>query len=189
MLSSTRESLHLHQQALEEYEAARRSAQRQTREAFLGVKSGISRVEALSQRCVPRLRPRKRIEAGIPGRHANLGGRAQCGARPVRRPARPRGGPLRLHSQRDSPQALRGYTLGRRPRDDQRLARVDPRRKGAMAPRPSANEHAATAQDARSDPTSVRRWPYRCGSTSTRFAHTPKPRASRRREYTVCPPC
>ena len=65
VLSSTREGLHLHQQALEEYEAAKRSAQRQTREAFLGVKSGISRVEALSQAVRSATSAKEAIEAGF----------------------------------------------------------------------------------------------------------------------------
>ena len=65
VLSSTRESLHLHQQALEEYERARRNAQRRTREAFLGVKSGISRVEALAQAVRSAISAKEAIEAGF----------------------------------------------------------------------------------------------------------------------------
>ena len=65
VLSSTRESLHLHQQALEEYERAKRNAQRRTREAFLGVKSGISRVEALAQAVRSAISAKEAIEAGF----------------------------------------------------------------------------------------------------------------------------
>ena len=65
VLSKTRESLHLHQQALEEYERAKRSAQRQTREAFLGVKSGISQVEALAQAVHSAMSAKEAIEAGF----------------------------------------------------------------------------------------------------------------------------
>ena len=65
VLSATREGLHLHRQALEEHEAARRSAQRQTREAFLGVKSGISRVDALAQAVRSASSAKEAIEAGF----------------------------------------------------------------------------------------------------------------------------
>ena len=65
ILSATRESLHLHQQALERYEREKRSAQRQTREAFLGVKSGISRVEALAQAVHSATSAKEAIEAGF----------------------------------------------------------------------------------------------------------------------------
>ena len=65
VLSSTRESLHLHQQALEEHERAKRNAQRRTREAFLGVKSGISRVEALAQAVRSAISAKEAIEAGF----------------------------------------------------------------------------------------------------------------------------
>ena len=65
VLSSTRESLHLHQRALEEYERAKRNAQRRTREAFLGVNSGISRVEALAQAVHSAISAKEAIEAGF----------------------------------------------------------------------------------------------------------------------------
>ena len=65
VLSATRESLHLHQQALEEHERAKRNVQRQTREAFLGVKSGISRVEALDQAVRSATSAKEAIEAGF----------------------------------------------------------------------------------------------------------------------------
>jgi outer membrane protein len=44
--SKTREAQHLHEKALEQFEQARRGAQRQGSEAYLGVISGISRVKA-----------------------------------------------------------------------------------------------------------------------------------------------
>ena len=49
VLSRTRESRHRYQRALEVLERERRSAQRETRGAYLGVESGISRVRALEQ--------------------------------------------------------------------------------------------------------------------------------------------
>lgn len=49
VLSQTRESRHLYQQALDDMERQRRATQRQTREAFLGVRSEILRVQALEQ--------------------------------------------------------------------------------------------------------------------------------------------
>ncbi|MBM2830738.1 MAG: type secretion protein TolC [Gammaproteobacteria bacterium] len=47
--SKTREVRHLYDQALERLEQQHRAAQRETREAFLGVISGISQVKALDQ--------------------------------------------------------------------------------------------------------------------------------------------
>jgi outer membrane protein len=49
VVSRTRQSRHLYQQQLDETERVRRAVQRQTRDAFLGVRSGISRVGALAQ--------------------------------------------------------------------------------------------------------------------------------------------
>ena len=49
VLSRTRESRHRYQRALELLERERRRTQRETREAYLGVDSGISRVHALEQ--------------------------------------------------------------------------------------------------------------------------------------------
>ena len=49
VLSRTRESRHRYQRALDVLERERRSAQRETRGAYLGVESGISRVRALEQ--------------------------------------------------------------------------------------------------------------------------------------------
>ena len=57
--SRTRESQHRHQRTLDVLERERRRAQRETREAYLGVSSGISRVRALEQavRCLKPGRP------------------------------------------------------------------------------------------------------------------------------------
>ena len=49
VLSRTRESRHRYRQALDELERERRRAQRETRDAYLGINSGISRVTALAQ--------------------------------------------------------------------------------------------------------------------------------------------
>ena len=49
VLSQTRESRHRYQQALDELERERRRTQREIREAYLGVNSGISQVAALEQ--------------------------------------------------------------------------------------------------------------------------------------------
>ena len=49
VLSQTRESRHLYEQSVADLETVRRSTQRQAHDAFLGVKSGISRVRALKQ--------------------------------------------------------------------------------------------------------------------------------------------
>ena len=49
VLSRTRESRHEYQQALDQLEGERRRAQRETRDAYLGIDSGISRVTALEQ--------------------------------------------------------------------------------------------------------------------------------------------
>ena len=49
VLSRTRESRHRYRQALDELERERRRAQRETRDAYLGINSGISRVTALEQ--------------------------------------------------------------------------------------------------------------------------------------------
>ena len=49
VLSRTRQSRHLYQKALDDLELARRQAQRETRDAFLRIRSEISRVTALEQ--------------------------------------------------------------------------------------------------------------------------------------------
>ena len=64
-LSTTRESQHLYQRSLDEVERARRGAQRQTRDAFLGVESGISRVQALEQAVRSAQSAKDAIEAGF----------------------------------------------------------------------------------------------------------------------------
>ena len=49
VLSRTRESRHRYRQALDDLEGERRRTQRETRDAYLGIDSGISRVTALEQ--------------------------------------------------------------------------------------------------------------------------------------------
>lgn len=65
VLSRTRESRHLHQQTLNDLERQRRITQRQARDAFRGVISGISRVQALSQAVVSTQSALEAIEAGF----------------------------------------------------------------------------------------------------------------------------
>ena len=65
VLSRTRESRHLHQQSLDDLERQRRITQRQTRDAFRGVISGISRVQALMQAVVSTQAALEAIEAGF----------------------------------------------------------------------------------------------------------------------------
>ncbi len=65
VLSRTRESRHLHQESLDDLERQRRITQRQARDAFRGVISGISRVEALAQAVVSTQAALEAIEAGF----------------------------------------------------------------------------------------------------------------------------
>ena len=65
ILSRTRESRHRHQRSLELLELERRRAQRETRDAYLGVDSGISRVQALEQAVRSSLTAAEAIEAGF----------------------------------------------------------------------------------------------------------------------------
>lgn len=65
VLSRTRESRHRHQRALDVLERERRSAQRETRGAYLGVNSGISRVRALEQAVRSNRAAAEAIEAGF----------------------------------------------------------------------------------------------------------------------------
>ena len=65
ILSRTRESRHLHQQTLDDLERQRRITQRQARDAFRGVISGISRVQALDQAVVSTQSALEAIEAGF----------------------------------------------------------------------------------------------------------------------------
>ena len=65
VLSRTRESRHLHQQALDELERERRRTQRATRDAYLGVNSGISRVNALEQAVRSSKAAADAVEAGF----------------------------------------------------------------------------------------------------------------------------
>ena len=65
VLSRTREQRHLHQRALDVLERERRRAQRETRDAYLGVDSGISRVNALEQAVRSSETAAEAIEAGF----------------------------------------------------------------------------------------------------------------------------
>lgn len=64
-VSRTRETRHLYQQSIDEVERVRRATHRQTRDAYLGVKSGISRVGALEQAVKSTESARAAIEAGF----------------------------------------------------------------------------------------------------------------------------
>ena len=63
--SLTREAQHLHTQALERLEQEFRAAQRDTREAYLGVISGISQVNALKQSVISNESALQATEAGF----------------------------------------------------------------------------------------------------------------------------
>lgn len=65
VVSQTREALELHRQALDDMEAQRRATQRQAREAFLGVLSGISQVRAFQQAVVSNESALEATEAGF----------------------------------------------------------------------------------------------------------------------------
>ena len=65
VLSRTRESRHRYQQTLDVLERERRRAQRETRDAYLGVNSGISRVIALEQAVRSSETAAEAIEAGF----------------------------------------------------------------------------------------------------------------------------
>ena len=65
VVSRTRQSRHLYQQEVDQVEQVRRSVQRQTRDAFLGVRSGISRVNALEQAVKSTVAAAEAIEAGF----------------------------------------------------------------------------------------------------------------------------
>lgn len=65
VVSRTRQSRHLYQRELDEVERVRRSVQRQTRDAFLGVRSGISRVSALEQAVKSSEAAADAVEAGF----------------------------------------------------------------------------------------------------------------------------
>lgn len=64
-VSRTREARHLYQQSLDLVEQQRRAVERQTRDAYLGVISGISRVRALEQAVRSTESARAAIEAGF----------------------------------------------------------------------------------------------------------------------------
>jgi outer membrane protein len=65
VVSRTRESRHQYQQTLDQLEQIRRSVQRQTRDSFLGIASGISRVDALAQAVTSTRAAVEAIEAGF----------------------------------------------------------------------------------------------------------------------------
>ena len=65
VLSRTRESRHRYQRTLDVLERERRRAQRETRDAYLGVGSGISRVHALEQAVRSSETAAEAIEAGF----------------------------------------------------------------------------------------------------------------------------
>ena len=65
VLSRTRQSRHHYQRSLDLLELARRRAQRETRDAYLGVDSGISRVQALEQAVRSSQTAAEAIEAGF----------------------------------------------------------------------------------------------------------------------------
>ena len=65
ILSQTRESRHRYELALEVLESERRSTQRETRDAYLGVDSGISRVQALEQAVRSSRTAAEAVEAGF----------------------------------------------------------------------------------------------------------------------------
>ncbi len=65
VLSQTREARHRHRQALDDLERERRVTQRQARDAYRGVISGISQVKALAQAVVSNNSALEAIEAGF----------------------------------------------------------------------------------------------------------------------------
>ena len=65
IVSRTREARHLYQQSVDQVEEQRRAVQRQTRDAYLGVISGISRVQALEQAVRSTESAKAAIEAGF----------------------------------------------------------------------------------------------------------------------------
>ena len=65
IVSQTRESRQIHQRSLDELERRRRSAQRSTRDSFLGVQAGISRIAALGQALQSAESAKAAIEAGF----------------------------------------------------------------------------------------------------------------------------
>lgn len=65
VVARTRQSRHLYQRDIDDVERVRRSVQRQTRDSFLGVRSGISRVNALAQAVKSNEAAANAIEAGF----------------------------------------------------------------------------------------------------------------------------
>ena len=65
VVARTRQSRHLYQRDIDDVERVRRSVQRQTRDSFLGVRSGIARVNALIQAVKSNEAAVNAIEAGF----------------------------------------------------------------------------------------------------------------------------
>ena len=65
VISRTRESVHLHQQTLDDLESVRRAVQRQTHDSFLGVLTGIARVGALKQARISNEAALEAVKAGF----------------------------------------------------------------------------------------------------------------------------
>jgi len=65
VVARTRQSRHLYQREIDDVERVRRSVQRQTRDSFLGVRSGIARVRALKQAVKSNDAAANAIEAGF----------------------------------------------------------------------------------------------------------------------------
>ncbi len=65
VLSQTRQARHLYQQSLDDLERQKRATQRQARNAFRGVVSGISRVKALKQALISTRSALQAVEAGF----------------------------------------------------------------------------------------------------------------------------
>ena len=65
MSSDTRQARAQYQQALNAYEVARRTVQRETRQSFTGVKSGIAQVKALRQAVVSNKSALDAVQAGF----------------------------------------------------------------------------------------------------------------------------
>lgn len=65
VVARTRQSRHFYQRDLDEVERVRRQVQRQTRDAYLGIRSGISRVHALDQAVRSSEAAAEAVEAGF----------------------------------------------------------------------------------------------------------------------------
>ena len=108
--SSVREAVYLHRAARERLEATARSTERETRDAYLGVLSELSRVQALRQALESSRTALQATEAGY-----EVGTRTAVDVLDARRRLahggnRLRAQPLRLCAQRDSAEARGGYS-------------------------------------------------------------------------------